>query len=99
MQDLQRQLDALYDLEGFLKTLQGELEYQLTGYRNRTFNLRDMGISNEVASFYESSFFTVNEGYLKQLINNIQEGDLVYVHRQILVIDGAIQAAGGTYQR
>ncbi|GHT33632.1 hypothetical protein FACS189434_08240 [Bacteroidia bacterium] len=93
MQDLQRQLDALYDLRGFLELFRNELENQLNGYRNRTLNLRETGISTQVASTYESSCYTVNEGYLKQVIRNISEDDLPYIHRQIEIIEIAIEGA------
>ena len=93
MQDLQRQLDALFELRGFLEKFRGELEGLLDGYRNRTHNLRESGISNEVALNYESSCYTVNEGYLKQLIHNIMADDLPYIHRQIEAVQDAIDKA------
>jgi hypothetical protein len=93
MQDLHRQLDALQDLRGFLEMFRSELINQLNGYRNRTHGLRESGISNEVALNYESACYTVNEGYLKQLVNNIQEDDLPYINRQIQVIEDAIGIA------
>jgi hypothetical protein len=93
MQDLHRQLDALFDLKGFLEMFHSELEHELDGYRNRTHNLRESGISNEVALNYESTCYTVNEGYLKQLLQNIQEDDLPYINRQIRMIEDAIAVA------
>jgi len=97
MQDLHVQLDALYDLKGFLEMFKSDLESQLNGYRNRKSNLIDSGISKQVAIGYES-YYHINEGYLKQLIRNFEEDDIPYIMRQIEVLHDAIYRAGGSYQ-
>ena len=93
MQSLYIQRDALFELRGFLESFRSELVSQLNGYRNRIQNLRESGISTEVAHNYESSYYTVNEGYLKQLVHNITEDDLPYINRQIEAIQNLIDTA------
>jgi DNA-directed RNA polymerase subunit RPC12/RpoP len=95
MQNLNLQLDALYELKSFLEQFTANLFSLRQTYQNKMLGLHDGDVSLQVADSYCKDFWDKNNKIISNIIGKLRETDYPYILRQIETIEMAIQAAGG----
>ena len=93
MQDLQRQLEALQELQSFLTQFNESMREKSVEINARFRQIHENGLSTQFADNYEANFADLNLQHLRYLIANITDKDLPYVNQNIAVITEALERA------
>lgn len=96
MQNLEKQLDALYWLRDFIFDFRQNLLDNIQAYNNMTFRLKETGIPKEIADNYEVNYYIANIQLLLQIVETFSEVDIKYIDANIFSLEKALDEAIGT---
>lgn len=96
MQDIKRQLKALYHLRDFIFDCRGNLLDSVQVYNNMVSKLIEAGIPREIAENYEVNYYTANVRLLLQIIESFSEVDIKYIDANIYAFEQLLDEAAKT---
>jgi hypothetical protein len=96
MQDIKRQLEALYYLRDFILDFRGNLLDSVQVYNSMVFRLKEVGIPKEIAENYEANYYTANIRLLLQIIESFSEVDIKYIDANIYAFEQLLDESTGT---
>ena len=96
MQNIERQLEALYRLRDFIFDFRQNLLDSIQAYNNMVFNIKEVGIPREIADNYEANYYTANIQLLVQIVTTFSEVDIKYIDANIYALEQALDEATGT---
>jgi hypothetical protein len=98
MQNIERQLEALYRLRDFIFDFRQQLFDSVQAYNNMVFRLKEVGIPREIADNYEANYYTDNIRLLVQIVEIFSEVDIRYIDANIFALEQALdEATGASY--
>jgi len=96
MQNIERQLEALYRLRDFIFDFRQQLLDSIQAYNNMVFRLKEVGIPREIADNYEANYYADNIRLLVQIVETFSEVDIKYIDANIFALEQALDEATGT---
>ena len=96
MQDIKRQLEALYYLRDFILDFRGNLLDSVQVYNSMVSRLKEVGIPREIAENYEANYYTANIRFLLQIVESFSEVDIKYIDANIYAFEQLLDEAAGT---
>lgn len=93
VQKLQLQLQKLQEMESFLEKLQQQFQQSIKVYNDKMLMLRQSGMPQEVCNTYDQRYQIPKIQEMSKMMQEIQQGDLPYVKKNIAAIQNAIQTA------
>ena len=96
MQDIKRQLEALYYLREFILDFRSSLLDSIQVYDNMVLRLKEVGISREIAENYEANYYAANVQLLSQIVESFSEVDIKYIDANIYAYEQLLDEAAGT---
>lgn len=96
MQNIKRQLEALYRLRDFIFDFRQYLLDSIQTYNNMVFSLKEVGIPREIADNYEANYYTANIRLFVETVETFSEVDIKYIDANIYALEQALDEATGT---
>ena len=83
MQNIEKHLLVLNELQKFLVQFVGDMREKLVEFNQRISQLSETGVNVQIAENYEANFCIQTIQHLQILIANITDNDLPYINTQI----------------
>ena len=83
MQDFQRQLDALKEMQSFLSHFCLELTDKIADYNEWVNKMFSIGVEKGAAEKFEDDYLTVITRHINSIIDSIEREQLPFIRRQI----------------
>jgi hypothetical protein len=94
MQNIQKQLDSLYQLKNFCIGFGKELTDCIQVYNNVVLGLLEVGVPREIATYYEDKYYYPNHEKIWQVIDNFADKDLKFIDKNIQTFEQILIGAG-----
>ena len=96
MQNIERQLEALYRLRDFIFDFRQNLLDSIQVYNNMVLRLKEVGIPKEIAENYEANYYAANIQLLSQIFESFSEVDIKYIDANIYAFEQLLDEAAVT---
>jgi hypothetical protein len=97
-QNYEQQLQALIELQSFLTQFKEDLKTRMSIYNDRVHNLRNSGLTIQIADNYDANYCIPNQQMIFRLIQEIEQKDTPFVNENISVVQQAMEIARRQYQ-
>ncbi len=97
-QNYEQQLQALNELLSFLNQFKEDLKTRMSVYNDRVYNLRQSGLTVQIADNYDANYCIPNQQVIAKLIQDIEQRDIPFVNENIAIVQQAMEVARRQYQ-